>query len=559
MKKKTKKILFIILISIIIICLIFAFVYNSTKFRQFLGKIGFNIYYQNISDEIENLNKEDENIYENNVYVDENEKDGTISPYIFGLNEDSVALNKVKINSIRQGGNRLSTYNWENNYSNAGNDSDNKSDTYLANSNVPGKIVLNLSNKAENYNIKYKLTTLQMMGYVAADKDGKVTEGEVAPSKRWKKVEARKNSELSLNPDSNDDAVYMDEYINYIMNKLGDSTSKTGIQGYSLDNEPSLWNNTHLLAHKEDVTMNEVISKSIELAKVIKEADKNADVFGPALCNISAYNSLDNEENAKKADFVDDWQRLKEERGYDWFIDYYLDEMKKASDECNVRLLDYLDIHYYSEASDVPSKTLQSSRTLYDSSFKESSWISSTYKDILPILPKIQKSIDKYFPGTKIAVSEYGFKQNGNTISEGVAEVQYLTTFAKNDVGFATYFGGYAPYIYSAINLFTDCNGNGEVEKNIVKSETQDYTKVCTLATKDDNKLDIILTNNDMKNTAKIKIKIKNSSKNYKNAKIYGITKNTNEIAEFGTVSNIKNNEFSISIPSVSACRVILT
>ena len=121
-----------------------------------------------------------------------------------------------------------------------------------------------------------------MAGYVSADKDGSVKEDEVAPSNRWKKVAFRKDGELSLTPDTTDDTVYMDEYVNFIVNTLGDAKSETGIQGYSLDNEPVLWNDTHPLLHPEEVTNSELVSKSIELAKVVKEIDPDAEVFGPA-------------------------------------------------------------------------------------------------------------------------------------------------------------------------------------------------------------------------------------------------------------------------------------
>lgn len=549
-----------VLVVIILVIILSILCYKSNKFKNLLDKIGINIYNKDISKEIIELCKNDENTFENKITIDVSKKENNISPYIYGINVIDASLKDVKVNAIRQGGNRTSTYNWENNASNAGSDGENSSDSYLSNSTVPGQILLDLSQKATANNIKYKFTTLQMMGYVAADKNGKVSKKQKAPSGRWKKVEIRKNGELSLNPDTNDDVVYMDEYVNYIISKLGDSTTSTGIQGYSLDNEPALWNNTHSLAHSSSVKMNELISKSIELAKVVKDADSNADILGPALYGIPAYDSLDNEESKNEGD-DENWSKIKSENGYNWFIDYYLDEMKKASDEYGSRLLDYIDIHYYSEACDVPSKLLQASRTLYDSSFKENSWISSKYQDILPLLPKLQESIDKYFPGTKIAISEYNFRKSGNTIYEGIAEVQYLIAFAKNNVGIATYWGGYSPYIYSAINMFTDCEEFGEIGENIINSETEDNSKVCTLVTQNDkaDKMDIILTNNDMKETAKINISIENSQKKYKKAHIYGITKNDNEVVEFGTISNFRNNEFEISIPSLSTCRIILS
>ena len=84
--------------------------------------------------------------------------------------------------------------------------------------------------------------------------------------------------------------------------------------------------------------------------------------------------------------------------------------MKKASKEAGERLLDYFDIHYYSEACDTPEKILQASRTLYDPTFIEDSYVGKWYSNELPYLPKIQESIDKYFPGTNIAITEYSFR-----------------------------------------------------------------------------------------------------------------------------------------------------
>src|ERR1700679_4256431 len=53
-----------------------------------------------------------------------------ISPLIYGSNGQSVDWGE-NITSRRLGGNRLTGYNWENNYSNAGTDYINESDNYL--------------------------------------------------------------------------------------------------------------------------------------------------------------------------------------------------------------------------------------------------------------------------------------------------------------------------------------------------------------------------------------------------------------------------------------------
>ena len=163
------------------------------------------------------------------------------------------------------------------------------------------------------------------------------------PSDRWLKVLTRKNSELLLEPDTTDDAVYMDEYVNYLVKTLGDSTTSTGIQGYSLDNEPFLWNDTHPLNHPEECTADELIEKSIELASVVKEIDPNAEVYGPALwgmlpCIMAGTNG--NYTDAK-------WESIK--GNYNWYLDYYLESMANAEKKAGKRLLDVVDVHYYSQ------------------------------------------------------------------------------------------------------------------------------------------------------------------------------------------------------------------
>ena len=167
------------------------------------------------------------------ITVSPSQEHKSISPYIYGVNT-GVDLNKVSAGSMRLGGNRLSAYNWENNVSNAGSDWHHNSDMYLVNDvdedikNLPGSPALQLSRDADDHDIPYTLLTLQMLGYTSSDKKGTVKEDKTAPSEFWDKVVNRKGSEFTLTPDTKDGYVYMDEYINYLISNLGDSSSKTG-------------------------------------------------------------------------------------------------------------------------------------------------------------------------------------------------------------------------------------------------------------------------------------------------------------------------------------------
>ena len=266
--------------------------------------------------------------YTMNVSVDLSGEKKSVSPYIYGIN-DAGYLSDVTVNAVRQGGNRYSAYNWENNYSNAGSDWKNSSDNYLVSNYsselaaTPGACALHLSEDAVKNNVPYKTATIPMAGYVVADANGEVSSSEVAPSSRWKQIKATKGSEFSLTPDTTDDYVYMDEYVNYLVSKLGDSTTATGINGYNLDNEPALWSSTHSLMHPDKTTYKEMVEKSTEYAKAIKSVDPNADVYGLALFGVYAYYNL--------ADAPD------KDSSYDWFLSYYLDKMAQAEKDAGMR------------------------------------------------------------------------------------------------------------------------------------------------------------------------------------------------------------------------------
>ncbi len=494
--------------------------------------------------------------YDMAVTVDLSGSGKPISPYIYGINEygHQEDLKNLRVNAVRQGGNRMTGYNWENNASNAGADWKHSSDNNLSKSDAPADCVQQLSKEAEKYGIGYKMTTLQLAGYVSADKNGSVSEAEAAPSDRWNEVKVTKGSAFADEPDLTDGTVYMDEYVNYIINKLGDSQSKTGIQGYSLDNEPALWSGTHPRIHPQPVGMKELSDKSIEVASAVKKLDPNAEIFGPALYGYTAFDHLADNDSSTE------WETLKSAGGYHWYLDYYLDTMKQASDKAGVRLLDVLDIHYYSESCrNGTEDRLQSVRTLYEKGFVENSWIGQWCQTNIPILPTVQNSIDTYFPGTKLAITEYNFGGEDEP-SGAIAQAEALGCYADANVYFASLWGG-SEYILSGINLYTNYDGKGGAfGETLMPTTTGDVSKSSAYAAqnKDASTVTVMVTNKSLTDSEAAVISLKGAKKSYKKAAVYAVTAGSPEIKLIDTV-DVSGDKLTVNLPAYCAAMVVIS
>lgn len=507
-----------------------------------------------------------QDLIKTSITIDLNAEKYLISPYIYGIN-DNDGFDGVTATAIRQGGNRYTAYNWENNFSNAGADWHHYSDTYLSSSSVPADMANRLIAKANSGNIPYRIVTLQMAGFVSADKNGAVTEAETAPSNRWTPVQFAKGSNFSFTPDLNDGVVYMDEYVNHLVQKYGNAASSTGINGYSLDNEPALWAGTHPRVFPQKLTVAELLNRSIALSKAVKEIDPSSEIFGPALYGFGAYVNLQS---------APDWNTIKALNGYSWFLDAYLDEMRKAETANGKRLLDVLDVHYYSEARGLCRVTecedlshtechiarMQAPRTLWEKRYYENSWIADWNQAFLPILPRIKKSIDDYYPETKLAITEYGF--GGNThISGAVAQADALGIFGRDGVYLAALWHSQNnSFPNAAINLFTNYDGKGSSFGNTgikadVKVEDRSSDKInrdelCSVyaSLNSENKLTMIVTNKSALNNQEITVDIDNGN-SYKQVVPYMISKEGAFIKKANPIS-IQNGSFIFIMPAMS-------
>jgi hypothetical protein len=488
-----------------------------------------------------------------------------ISPYIYGSNWGSGTDYTIR----RSGGNRLTTYNWENNFSNAGNDWYYSNDNLLSSSMTPGKAITDFHDLSVSQG-QASILTLQMADYVSADANGNINlTTETAPSSRFKKVVFVKGNPFCSptdNPDGNDPNVYMDEFVNFLVSKYGYAGDPNGVKFYCLDNEPDLWSNTHPEVHPNDVNCAEYKDKSVELSIAVKNIDPNTRMLGPVSYGFTGYYSFQD---------APDWSSVK--GSYAWFLDYYLDKMEANSVVAGKRLLDALDIHWYPEAQDgagnritntvnttaMYNARMQAPRTLWDTSYVwpngETSWINQWFSSYLPLIPKLKNSIDTYYPDTNLAITEYAYG-NEDHWSCGIATTDVLGIFGKYGVYIASYWGD-GTYIDAAIKLYRNYDGDkstfGDIEVHSTISNKVDSSIYASVLDGNTSQLHLIVINKNINSAITGTFNI-TSPQNFVSGRAWHFNDSSPSITETTPISVITNNSFSYTIPATTVCHIVL-
>ena len=498
-----------------------------------------------------------------------------ISPYIYGTNQD---LPGVAVpGSRRIGGDRLTGYNWETNASNAGTDYINNSDNFMVSGlaasqqSVPAIALTDFHDQSLAYGTPYTVVTLQMAGYVAADESGPVTAAQAAPSSRWNQVVNDKPGGVYLNPPNlTDGFVYMDELLNLLVTKYGPASGKTGIRGYNLDNEPSLWPSTHPYLHPAQATCAEETTKSVALAKTIKRMDPSAEVLGPVLYGSEAYMTFQN---------APDWAAVQNSTGYRWFIDYYLQQMSQASASAGMRLLDVLDLHRYSDeniggpvaGTSITAQTdytdtatdmdrVQAPRVLWDPSYVENSWVQTYDPQFLPWIPNIQASISARYPGTKLSFTEYCYGGESD-ISGGLAQADVLGIYGKYGVYLGCFWllhSSPAPlYAASAFNLYLNYDGQGgRFGGTSVQETDSDTVNSSAYASLDaTGALHVVVLNKSYTQAADVTFQIAGPA-TYMAANVYAFNASSPNITALPSAA-LTNNQLTYTVPALTAAHFV--
>ncbi|MGC4091652.1 MAG: glycoside hydrolase family 44 protein [Polyangiaceae bacterium] len=490
-----------------------------------------------------------------------------ISPYVYGINSQTLGKNGATVR--RMGGNRGSVYNWETNASNAGNDYRHQNDEWSCS--VLG--YQTCSQPAAQYAEFVKqnkaagadsIVTIPMIDYVSADKSGPVSEEEKAPSKRFLRSQPKKKGALSTTPDLNDGVVYEDEFVNAIVSKFG-KADKGGAKFYSLDNEPALWPSTHPRVHPARTTYKEMVERTEATALAINGVDPTATILGGVMFGWSEYQSLSDapdhaEHNAK----------------YGTYLDFFLASLKDLEQKHGKRLVHALDVHWYPEARGTRRITdpdnsrptvdarLQAPRSLWDSEYKERSWIIDKINKPIRFIPYLQETIAKRYPGTKLTMTEYDFGGSEH-ISGGLTQVDVLGIFGREGMYMANYWGNgpgigdLKPFIAAAFKLYRNYDGNGgHFGDTAVMATVADNREGSIYAATDSKKpgtLYVVVINKDQAKNFRAKVTLEGGK--YSKADTFVLDASAAE-ARPGKAATVTNNVLEYPLGAVSAALFVI-
>lgn len=501
-----------------------------------------------------------------------------ISRWIYGMNGVNWGSRPANLTLSRSGGNRLTCYNWENNASNAGTDWYNENDWAMGLPTDPVGYAATSMIDGDRTNNAASLITVPVAGYVAADHGhlgGAWPQYDVNQtanylSVRFKQNVAKKGGAFTTTPSTSDDYVYQDEFVSFIKGKYpGGASDPNKPIFYSLDNEPDLWGGTHPRirgdatgSNGQGPTYAEMLTRTKDFADAIKDVDANAIVFGPVNYGWLGMVNLQNVSDAG---------------GFGDFHTYYLQQLAAAETTYGHRLVDVLDVHWYPEATGggvritgdgtsaaLVAARLQAPRSLWDPTYTETSWITSSGSSGGPIqlFPRMQAKINAHYPGTKIAVTEY-YYGGGDHISGGIAQADVLGIFARENIFAATLWklgSTQHSFIYGGFEMFRNFDGaNGSFGDTSVRADNTNVADASVYASVDaanPSRMVLVCINKTASaQTAGIQV---THTVRFNTAEIYVLTSASSTPVKLADVPITLVNAFQYSMPAYSVTTIVL-
>jgi hypothetical protein len=389
------------------------------------------------------------------VEVDANANRHPISPYVYGVAFASTAqLSDLNAPVNRYGGNTSSSYNWKLNASNHANDwyfesiaetsatAGELGDTFIGASRSGGADAM---------------ITIPMLDWVAklGASRGKLASFSQAKygaqtGNDWQWYPDAGNGVLKSNGqnitgnDPNDASTaagvaFQQGWVQHLLAQWGNAAS-SGLKFYLLDNEPSIWQGTHRDVHPVGPTMDEMRQRMIDYGSMIKSLDAGASVVGPEEWGWSGYfySGYDQQYGAAHG-----WCCYPDRAAHSNmdYMPWLLNQLHQYEISNGKRVLDVFSLHYYPQSGEFGNDTStsmqllrnRSTRSLWDPNYVDASWIN----DKVQLIPRMKSWLASYYPGLKIAITEYNWGAEGH-INGATTQADIYGIFGREGLDFGT-------------------------------------------------------------------------------------------------------------------------
>jgi len=406
-----------------------------------------------------------------------------IDPNIYGTAwADTAALSELKATVNRAGGNMTSRYNWQQNAAN------HAADWYFESISRDGTAAgawVDSFIAASRGGAAHAVVTIPTIGWVAklgtnrsklasysVTKYGAQQDTDYWMPDAGNGILANGTAITWNNPNDANvpaDVDFARSWVQHLVASWGTS-GNGGVRYYTLDNEPSIWHETHRDVHPTGATMEEVRDKFFSYATMIKSLDPGAKILGPEEFGWSGYlySGYDLQQGSQNG-----WSRFPDREAHNNmdYLPWLLDQIRRHDAATGQRLLDYFTVHYYpqgGEFGDNISQSMQllrnrSTRSLWDPTYVDQSWIGDTVR----LIPRLREWVSTYYPGTKIGITEYNWGAEGH-MNGATTQADVLGIFGREGLDLAnrwtTPAAGTPAYL--AMKMYRNYDGNGSTFGN---------------------------------------------------------------------------------------------
>ena len=418
----------------------------------------------------------------------------SISPDIYGMNwaDESLAA-ELKLPVNRWGGNSTTRYNWQNNNANrAGDwffenipDSNGSANSFIDQNRRTGTNtimtipLIGWTPKSNAFTCGFSVSKYGAQQYTESSHPD--CGNGVKPDGTNITGNNPADTSIQIGP------AFVQDWIRQLVS-LYNTAANGGVKYYNLDNEPMLWMSTHRDVHPAGTSYDEMRDQTYAYASALKAIDPSAKTLGPVLWGWSAYFY-----SAKDTAQGGSWWANPIDRnahGGTPFVEWYLQQMKAYEQAHGTRILDYLDLHFYPQESNVAlsdavdsytqALRLRSTRALWDPNYIDESWINENVR----LIPLMHDWVNTDYPGTKLALTEYNWGAL-NHINGALTEADVLGIFGREGLDLATLWGAPAsnePGAF-AFRMYRNYDGHGSTFGDTsIQSASSDQDKLSIYA-----------------------------------------------------------------------------